>query len=89
MSFLYATILLYKSFRSLAHSRTNFKLHCTKVGKSEVCGSPVFSNPTTITTLESSPEVTTGQHVRTHFSYLSKYLYIVQTPNGMYIHNVH
>ena len=71
MSFLYATILLCKSFRLLAHSQN--KLHCTKVGKSEVCGSPAFSNLITTTTLESSSEVTTAQHVHTSVTYQNTY----------------
>ena len=44
MSFLYATTLLCKCFRSLAHSQKG--LHCIDVIKLDVdlCGSLVFSN---------------------------------------------
>ena len=45
MAFLYDTSLPCKSFRSLAHSQ--IKLHCIKVGKLDVRGSLVFSNPVT------------------------------------------
>ena len=48
MSFLYDTTLLCESFRSLEHSQ--IKLHCIKVGKLDVCGSLVFSNPVTYVT---------------------------------------
>ena len=50
MSFLYAIALLCRSFISLAHLQK--KLHHIEFGKSDVCGSLVFSNLVTYGTAQ-------------------------------------